>query len=111
MKNHISEILKKIEADHADHISGGARNYKEVDLAKTAGQLGLEDAVECFRNRKAIVPLKRPLAGMKVRIDGRTFVNYVQFESGVAVPGDVGATSKLPHKAYTAWDSMVLNFS
>jgi len=111
MKKNISKIIERIEEEHADRISGGARNYKEVDLSKIADQLGLEDAVECFRNINAIVPLKRSLEGMKVRIDGRTFVNYVQFESGVAVPGYVAAKSGLSHKAYEAWDSMILNFS
>ena len=111
MKNNIGKIIKKIEADHQDHISSEARNYKEVDLSKTADQLGLKDAAEFFGNIKAIVPLKSSLEGMKVRIDGRTFVNYVQFESGVAVPGYVAAKSGLPHKAYEAWDSMILNFS
>ncbi len=111
MKNHLSKIIRKIERDHSDYISSGARNYKEVDLAKTADELGLTDAADCFRNINAIVPIKSPVKGMKVRIDGRTFINYVQFDSGVAVPGYAAEESGLPHKAYEAWDSMVLNFT
>lgn len=111
MKNNLDKIIKKIGADHQDHISSGARNYKEVDLSQTALELGLTDAQDCLGNVKAIVPLRSPLEGMKVRIDGRTFVNYVQFETGVAVPGYVAKYSGLPHKAYEAWDSMILNFT
>jgi len=111
MTSKLNKIIEKIEMDHADHISGDARNYKEVDLSKTADELGLADAADCFRNVNAIVPIKAPVEGMKVRIDGRTFVNYVQFESGVAVPGYVADSSGLPHKTYEPWDSMILNFT
>ena len=111
MKNNLSKIISKIENDHAGHINAGARNYKEVDLSKTADELGLADAAECFRKINAIVPIKAPIEGMKVRIDGRTFVNYVQFDSGVAVPGYVAEGSGLPHKTYEARDSMILNFT
>ena len=48
---------------------------------------------------------------MKVRIDGRTFVNYVQFDSGVAVPNYIAEDSELPYRAYAARDSMILNFT
>lgn len=48
---------------------------------------------------------------MKVRIDGRTFVQYRQFDSGVVVPGHVAQQSGLSHKSYQANDSMILNFS
>ena len=111
MKSNLNTIIRKIEKDHADTISGGARNYKEVDLALIADELGLEDAAKCFRDVNAIVPIQSPVEGMKVRIDGRTFVNYVQFESGVAVPGYVAESSGLPGKTYEPWDSMILNFT
>jgi len=111
MTNKLNKIIEKIVVDHAEQISGGARNYKEVNLSETAGELGFTDAADCFRDVNAIVPIKTPVEGMKVRIDGRTFVNYVQFESGVAVPGYVAESSDLSHKAYEPWDSMILNFT
>lgn len=111
MKNHLSHILKKITADHAGNIDDASRHYLEVSIAEKAAQLGLTEARECYKNANAIVPLKSPVEGMKVRIDDRTFVDYVQFESGVAVPGYVAADSGLPHRTYEAWDSMILNFS
>ena len=111
MNNYLDQILAKIVADNRDIISDDARNYKEVDMSQVASDLGLADAKNCYRHVNAIVPLKAPVRGMKVRIDGRTFVGYVQFDSGVAVPGYVAAESGLPHRAYEARDSMVLNFT
>jgi hypothetical protein len=49
--------------------------------------------------------------GMKVRIDGRTFVNYAQFDSGVVVPGFVARQAGMKHRTYEPLDSMVLNFT
>ncbi len=111
MNDHLNQILTKIVTDHRDIISDDARNYKEVDLSQAAAELGLTDAADCYRHVNAIVPLKTPLEGMKVRIDGRTFVNYVQFDSGLAVPNYVAEKSQIPHKRYEAWDSMILNFT
>jgi hypothetical protein len=49
--------------------------------------------------------------GMKVRIDGRTFVNYAQFESGVVVPDHVAREAGLPYRAFVPNESMILNFA
>jgi hypothetical protein len=111
MNSYLNQILTKIVADNRDIISHDARNYKEVDMSQVAADLGLADAKDSYRHVNAIVPIKAPVEGMKVRIDGRTFVDYVQFDSGVAVPGYVAAESGLPHRAYEAWDSMILNFT
>jgi hypothetical protein len=48
---------------------------------------------------------------MKVRIDGRTFVNYAQFESGVVVPDYVARDAGLSYKTFIPKDSMILNFT
>jgi hypothetical protein len=68
-------------------------------------------AKERIRDVYAIIPLKRPVSGMKVRIDGRTFINYAQFESGVVAPHYVASQVDLPHRAYIAKDSMICNFA
>ena len=60
------------------------------------------DIGETYRNIHAIVPLKQPADGMKVRVDGRTFVGHVQFESGVVVPGYVARDSGLPRNVFYA---------
>ncbi len=64
-----------------------------------------------FQNVSAIILLKAPAKGMKVLIDGRTFVDYAQFGSGIAVPGYVAREAGMPFKTYTAHDSMILNFA
>jgi Flp pilus assembly protein TadG len=79
--------------------------------ADIAERLGLSELKGQYRDVFAIVPLKQPAEGMKVRIDGRTFVNYAQFEFGVAVPGYVAEDTGLPYKPFVPNDSMILTFT
>jgi len=111
MNSYLNQILTKIESDNRDILGDDSRNYKEVDMSKTAAELGFSDAKDRFYGVNAIVPLKAPVEGMKVRIDGRTFVNYVQFESGIAVPNHVAKQTDLPYREYVAQDSMILNIT
>ena len=111
MKSTLSKILTKIGQDHKDNISDDSRFYLEVSIAQKAAELGFPEIKKQYKNAYAIVPLKFPVEGMKVRIDGRTFVNYAQFESGVAVPHYVARQVDLPHRPYTAKDSMICNFA
>ena len=48
---------------------------------------------------------------MKVQIEGRTFVNYAQFESGIVAPHYIANQVDLFHRAYIAKDSMICNFA
>lgn len=111
MTDNLREVLTKIGEDHKENISKNSRHYLEINIAKRAAELGFAEAVKEYRDVFAIVPLKHPVSGMKVRIDGRTFVNYAQFESGVVVPGYVAKQVDLPHCAYNANDSMICNFA
>ena len=107
----IDDILEKIAEEFGDDIEKDARNYMEVDIGRTADQLGQPEAAKKFRNIFAVVPLKKPAGGMKVRIDGRTFVDYAQFESGVVVPGYVAREAGLAYKTFLPLDNMILNFA
>ena len=109
MSNRLDKVITEIGNDFKGIISGDARHYLEVNIGKKSEQLGFYDLQQKFQNVNAIVPLKRPIKGMKVRIDGRTFKNYGQFESGIAVPGYIAEQSKLPFAAYTPEHSMILN--
>ena len=109
MNPHLDLVIESIGRAHQKHIAGRGRNYMEVSIGKTAEQLGYSELREELRGAYAIVPLKAPVSGMKVRIDGRTFINYAQFASGIAVPGYVAGKSGLPHNPYVPHDSMVLN--
>ena len=111
MMNNLNEVLTRIGEDYKENIRKDSRHYLEINLARKAAELGLTAPEPQFKDVHAIVPLKHPVSGMKVRIDGRTFVNYAQFESGVVVPGYVAQEVDLPHSAYTANDSMICNFS
>ena len=111
MNSDLKSVLIKIGQDYQNLIEKGSRRYFEVSLARTANELGFKETGEKYRNVHAIVPLKHPLKGMKVRIDGRTFVNYAQFASGIAVPPHIARQAGLPSQTYHAWDSMICNFS
>ena len=111
MDNTLNSVIKKIEEDYKGMIQPDGRNYLEVNISQKAAEMGLSEIEECYRDTFAIVPLQGPVAGMKVRIDGRTFVNYDQFDSGVAVPNTVSRYSNLKYTPYTAQNSMICNFN
>ena len=111
MEDNLSKVLRKIGEEYKDNIRDDSRFYMEVSIADKAEELGLADIMACYRDAFAIVPLKHPVDGMKVRIDGRTFVNYSQFDSGVVVPQYVASQVDLPRRAYVAQDSMICNYS
>ena len=110
MNNRISEIIKNIGENYRDHIQETGRHYLEVNLGQAAARMGITDLPEPLRSAEVVVPLKEPMPGMKVRIDGRTFVDYARFNSGLAAPGYVARAAGLPFTPYVAHDSMVLNF-
>ena len=109
--NHLNEVLTKIGETYKENIQKDSRHYLEVSIAQQADELGFSDVKKRYHNVYAIVPLERPVSGMKVRIDGRTFVNYAQFDSGIVTPQYVANEVSMPYKAYTANDSMICNFN
>jgi hypothetical protein len=111
MNRNLETVIKDIESTFQGQIAEGARNYLEVDIGEAGKRLGYDDLARDYRRVYAVVPLKTHVRGMKVRIDGRTFVDYFQFDSGVAVPGYVARETGLPSKSYVAQDSMICNFS
>ena len=111
MANNLSKVLIKIGDEHKDNILDNSRHYCEVSIAQKAAELGFSEIKECYNDAYAIIPLKNPLDGMKVRIDGRTFVNYSQFDSGVVVPHYVASQVNMPRKSYVPLDSMICNYA
>lgn len=109
--NKTSEIIKHISERYRDNIQGAGRHYLEVNIGREAARMGVNDLPDPIRSADVIVPLKEPVDGMKVMIDGRTFVDYARFESGLAAPGYVARDAGLPFSPYVAPDSMVLNFA
>jgi hypothetical protein len=105
----LDDVIEKIGEHYKNDIGEGSRFYVEVNIGKQAEMLGYQDIQQKYRDTFAVVPLKRAVPGMKVRIDGRTFVNYAQFESGIAIPGYVLKDTGLAHKTFVPNDSMILN--
>ena len=111
MANNLSEVLARIGEDYKENIQEDSRYYLEISISQKAAELGFSDVQERYRNAYAMVPLKRPVNGMKVRVDGRTFINYHQFDFGIVVPDHVALQVDLPRRAYIAKDSMICNFA
>jgi hypothetical protein len=111
MNTLLETLLDRIGRQYEDRIAPDARHYLEVDIGREARALGLGELSARFAATHVVVPLKAPLPGMKVRIDGRTFVNYRRHRSGMAVPGYVADAAGLQTEAYRANDSMILNFA
>jgi hypothetical protein len=110
MYNRINELLDQVEKTYGKKMQRGARHYMEVNLAEQARKLGLGDLGEKFGAACAIIPLKAPQEGMKVRIDGRTFVNYAEYDSGMAVPEYLAKASNKKYQTFVPQDSMICNF-
>ncbi|RPH48834.1 MAG: hypothetical protein EHM85_15905 [Desulfobacteraceae bacterium] len=109
MKRHLNEVLESVAEIYGNNILASARHYLEVDIGKHAEVLGYTELAEKYGQVCAIVPLKHPIEGMKVRIDGRTFVNYAQYASGIVVPGYLADETIHPYKPFIPNDSMILN--
>lgn len=110
MEDRLDLVLNDIECQYDGKIGKGSRHYVEVSLADRAMKLGYVDLAEKYGRTQAIIPLRHPEKGMKVRIDGRTFVNYAEYDSGVALPGYLAKESKRGYKTFIPNDSMICNF-
>ncbi|MGD8513081.1 MAG: hypothetical protein PVG85_03945 [Deltaproteobacteria bacterium] len=111
MSNELGDVLTKTGEEYREKISSESRLYLEVDIGNQGKKLGYERIKENYDGVKAIVPLKTPVAGMRVRVDGRTFIHHAQLESGIAVPGYIAKEAGLVHKLYVPNDDMILNFA
>lgn len=110
MNEKLQEVIRSFTLDYQNDILSDSRYYQEVSIGRQAGKIGYPDVEKTYRNVYAVIPLRSVRKGMKVRIDGRTFVDYAQFASGVAVPGYVARKMKVPFQKYIPHDSMILNF-
>jgi hypothetical protein len=111
MNKVLNHVLNTIAEEYENKILKGSRHYLEVSIGKQAEKLGHAALIEKFRDTFAIVPLRTPQKGMKVRIDGRTFVNYVEYRSGIAVPAYVARQAGRSFQKFTPNDSMICNFT
>jgi hypothetical protein len=111
MDRNLETVLNAIGERYQAEIHPQSNLYLEVDIGREAERSGHPELREHYRGVNACVPLKQVREGMKVLIDGRTFVGYAQLTSGVVIPGFVARDCRLTHSPYRASDSMVLNFA
>jgi hypothetical protein len=110
-QNLIDDVLRVVEEEFREEMEPTSRFFVDVDLGRTAARLGLQDPEGILSGVEAVVPLRRLRGGMRVRVDGRTFVDYAQCDSGLAVPGYVARRAGLRFRPYRALDSMVRMFA
>ncbi len=111
MNRNLTSLLDRIGEVYQPMILKGSRHYLEVSIGKQAQMLGYAALGDRYKHTFAIVPLKAPQKGMKVRIDGRTFVNYAEHASGIAFPGHLAREAGRSFARYTPNDSMICNFT
>jgi hypothetical protein len=111
MNKSLDNVIQEIEDEYRELIQADGRNYIEVSISGKAQEMGITDIDERYRHASVIVPIKRPVEGMKVRIDGRTFVNYHQLISGVVIPDYVSKQTGCEYLPYVAQNSMICNFN
>ncbi len=111
MNKNLYNVLNSIADEYRNDIFNGARNYVEIDIGKRAEALGYPELKKRYNNVNAVVPIRQPEQGMKVRIDGRTFVNYARYDAGIAVPGYVVKDAGMPHETFIPNEHMILNFA
>lgn len=111
MNEKLDTVLSSIGEEFQGKIQRGARHYLEVSVGKQAEKMGFYDLKKKYENTYAVVPLRGPQKGMKVRIDGRTFVDYAEHPSGIAVPGYLAKEAGKAFKTFIPNDSMICNFT
>jgi hypothetical protein len=107
----LKNLLDKIGDRYKPMILKGSRHYLEVSIGEQAHEMGYADLEEKYGHTCVIVPLKTPQKGMKVRIDGRTFVNYAEHASGIALPGHLAREAGRSFTRFIPNDSMICNFT
>ena len=111
MNKKLVKVLNMIAEEYKGMIQRGSRNYTEISIGEHSERLGHTDLKDKYKHTYAIVPLKEPQKGMKVRIDGRTFVNYAEHASGIAIPGYLASEAGLSLSTFVPNDSMICNFT
>lgn len=110
MDKRLRHVLETIAREYKPDILKGSRHYTEVNIGQQADRLGYSDLKNSYGTSYAVIPLRNPQPGMKVRIDGRTFVNYAEYDSGVVLPGYVAKKIGGKYKQFVPMDSMICNF-
>jgi len=111
MSDNLKSVIEDIGTKYKAKILKGSRHYVEISIGQRAAELGYPELEARYRKTFAVVPLKEPQSGMKVRIDGRTFVDYAEYDSGIAVPGFLARRAGKKFRTYVPQDSMIRNFT
>lgn len=111
MKGSLKKILSKISDDYRPLIAKDSIYFLDVNIGKTADRMGITDISSSYYDTNIIIPLKHPLSGMKVMVDGRTFINYAQLDTGLILAEYVAQEADIDYQTYHARESMIRVFA
>ncbi len=111
MDNRLDRILMQIMNDYRDELSEDSIHFVDVNIGRRAAGMGFADLGSQYKDAEAVLFVNGGKKGMKVMIDGRTFVNYSTLGPGVAVPSYVAEKTALKHEPFTAAESLVRIFN
>jgi hypothetical protein len=99
----LTEILEKLTADINSGISicPRARDALQFDIGKTYRFYGLNDDASKYIGVVALAPVENLPGGIPLGVDPKEeFSDYVQFESGLAVPRWIAEKTDLEFNEY-----------
>lgn len=111
MNKSLTKVLEHIRDSYRNKACKGARHYTNIRIGTIAEKLNLKNIDPDIADREVIISLKDPQPGMKVRIDGRTFIRYAEYADGFAVPEAVAMKAGIKYQPYTPQNSMILNYT
>jgi len=103
----LEKVLKKMGEELKDEIWAKSSTYCLIDIAKAYEIFDIEGG-EQYKDVNAVVPLKKTLKGLSVIVSGKSFEDYAQLKSGIAVPEWVAEEAKMKYKKYKPKDEMTL---
>lgn len=109
MTNELTNVLNTLAAEFQGEILPTARIYRAIDIGLAAELLGYPELASEYQLVRAIVPLRRVKGGVSVEVSGSDLSDYVQLDSGIAVPKYVAEKAGLSSKKYQPGEVMLLN--
>lgn len=109
MTNKLTGVLNTLAAEFQGEILPTSRTYRAVDIGIAAETFGCPELKDEYYLIRAIIPLRRVKGGINIEVSGSDLSDYVQLDSGIAVPKYVAEKAELQNKKYKPSEVMLLN--
>lgn len=107
----LANILQRIGDDWKERINPTSDTYCLINMRRACQAYGYPTIVSRYSDRKfsVVVPLKEgALRGVGFEVDGMEFSDYVQLDSGIAIPPDLARITRKSGREYLPHDRMIL---